>query len=137
MIVQRTLLGPGRKWAGPWRIRVDTMAGGTSNRTMTNYMNSGFSNNPILTDWGDGTHTVSKGIVSHTYASDGDYIISHYSLDDFNTAYLKNGSHKNIVEVIDPLPRLPLMGDGFSSVFHMIAICRLFLRICSIITLTL
>lgn len=28
MIVQRTFLG-GRRWTGPWRIRVDTMAGGT------------------------------------------------------------------------------------------------------------
>lgn len=116
MIVQRTLLG-GRRWTGPWRIRVDTKAGGTSNLTIKNYMGSKSSSYPILTDWGDGTHTASKAIVSHTYASDGDYVISHYSLDNFDTAYLKNGSHENIVEVIDPLPRLPLMGDGFSSVF--------------------
>lgn len=112
MIVQRTFLG-GRRWTGPWRIRVDTMAGGTSNRTMTNYMNSGFSNNPILTDWGDGTRTVAKSIASHTYASDGDYIISHYSLDDFATAILLGGNHKNIVEVLDPFPRLPSVGGSF------------------------
>ena len=116
MIVQRTFLGS-RCWTGPWRIRVDTMAGGTSNLTMTNYMRSGSKDYPILTDWGDGTRTVSKDIASHTYTSDGDYVISHYSLDNFNTAYLKNGSHESIVEVIDPFPRLPLMGDGFSSVF--------------------
>jgi len=120
MIVQRTFLGS-RRWTGPWtgpcRISVDTKAGGTSNLTMTNYMRSGSKDYPILTNWGDGTYTISKDIVSHTYTSDGDYVISHYSLDNFNTAYLKNGNHENIVEVIDPLPRLPLMGDGFSSVF--------------------
>lgn len=116
MIVQRTFLG-GRRWTRPWRIRVDTMAGGTSNLTMTNYMRSGSEDYPILTNWGDGTQTVSKDIVSHTYASDGDYVISHYSLDNFDTAYLKNGSHKNIVEVIDPFPRLPSVGDGYSRTF--------------------
>nr|DAF65024.1 MAG TPA: leucine-rich repeat protein [Podoviridae sp. ct2iq11] len=119
MIVQRTLLGSGRKWAGPWRIRVDTMAGGTSNLTMTNYMSSSSSSYPILTDWGDGTHTVSKDIVSHTYASDGDYVISHYSLDNFTTALLlAHGGHKNIVEVLDPFPRLPSVGDGYSRTFY-------------------
>lgn len=118
MIVQRTFLGSRRCWTGPWRIRVDTMAGGTSNRMMTNYMSSNSSSTPILTDWGDGTRTVSKGIASHTYASDGDYVISHYSLDNFDTAYLKNGNHKNIVEVLDPFPRLPSVGDGFGSVFY-------------------
>jgi len=118
MIVQRTFLG-GRRWTGPWRIRVDTKAGGTSNLTMTNYMSSSSSSYPILTDWGDGTHTVSKDIASHTYASDGDYVISHYSLDNFNTALLlTNGGHKNIVEVIDPFPRLPSMGDGYSQTFR-------------------
>lgn len=117
MIVQRTFLG-GRRWTGPWRIRVDTKAGGTSNLTMTNYMNSKSSSYPILTDWGDGTHTVSKDIVSHTYASDGDYVISHYSSDNFTTALLLAGGHKNIVEVLDPFPRLPSMGDGYSHTFH-------------------
>lgn len=118
MIVQRTLLG-GRRWTGPWRIRVDTRAGGTSNLTMTNYMSSSSSSYPILTDWGDGTHTVSKDIVSHTYASDGDYVISHYSSDNFNTALLlTNGGHKNIVEVLDPFPRLPSVGDGYSHTFY-------------------
>lgn len=116
MIVQRTFLG-GRRWTGPWRIRVDTMAGGTSNLTMTNYMRSGSKDYPILTDWGDGTRTVSKDIVSHTYASDGDYVISHYSSDNFATASLLKGSHENIVEVIDPLPRLPFVGDGFDLAF--------------------
>lgn len=66
-----------------------TRAGGTSNLTMTNYMRSGSEDYPIITNWGDGTQTVSKDIVSHTYASDGDYVISHYSLDNFDTAYLK------------------------------------------------
>lgn len=116
MIVQRTFLG-GRRWTGPWRIRVDTRAGGTSNLTMTNYMNSKSSSYPILTDWGDGTHTVSKDIASHTYASDGDYVISHYSSDNFSTALLSAGWHKNIVEVLDPFPRLPSMGDGYSYTF--------------------
>lgn len=117
MIVQRTFLG-GRRWTGPWRIRVDTMAGGTSNLTIKNYMSSSSSSYPILTDWGDGTHTVSKDIASHTYTSDGDYVISHYSLDNFTTALLlRNGGHKNIVEVIDPFPRLPSVGDGFSEIF--------------------
>lgn len=117
MIVQRTFLG-GRRWTGPWRIRVDTMAGGTSNLTMTNYMSSSSSSYPILTDWGDGTQTVSKDIASHTYASDGDYVISHYSSDNFATALLlTNGGHKNIVEVIDPFPRLPSVGDGFNKTF--------------------
>lgn len=117
MIVQRTFLG-GRRWTGPWRIRVDTMAGGTSNLTMTNYMSSSSSNYPILTDWGDGTRTVSKDIASHTYASDGDYVISHYSSDNFTTALLLAGGHKNIVEVLDPFPRLPSMGDGYSHTFR-------------------
>lgn len=118
MIVQRTFLG-GRRWTGPWRIRVDTMAGGTSNRTIKNYMSSSSSSYPILTDWGDGTHTVSKDIISHTYTSDGDYVISHYSLDNFTTAHLlEYGGHKNIVEVIDPFPRLPSVGDGFSEIFY-------------------
>lgn len=117
MLVQRTFLG-GRRWPRPWRIRVDTMAGGTSNLTMTNYMRSGSEDYPIITNWGDGTQTVSKDIVSHTYASDGDYVISHYSLDNFDTAYLENGSHKNIVEVIDPFPRLPSVGDGYSRTFY-------------------
>lgn len=117
MIVQRTFLGS-RRWTGPWRIRVDTMAGGTSNLTMTNYMSSNSSSTPILTDWGDGTRTVSKDIASHTYASDGDYVISHYSSDNFATALLlTNGGHKNIVEVIDPFPRLPSVGDGFNETF--------------------
>ncbi len=116
MIVQRTFLGS-RRWTGPWRIRVDTRAGGTSNLTMTNYMSSSSSNYPILTDWGDGTHTVSKDIASHTYASDGDYVISHYSLDNFTTALLLAGGHENIVEVLDPFPRLPSVGDGFSTTF--------------------
>lgn len=87
MIVQRTFLG-GRRWTGPWRIRVDTKAGGSSNLTIRNYMR-GSSGHPILTDWGDDTRTISISESSHTYASDGDYIISHYSLDNFNTAYLK------------------------------------------------
>ena len=117
MIVQRTFLG-GRRWTRPWRIRVDTMAGGTSNRTMTNYMRSGSEDYPILTDWGDGTQTVSKDIASHTYASDGDYIISHYSLDNFVSASLLNGGDRNIVEVIDPFPRLPSVRDGFSETFY-------------------
>lgn len=118
MIVQRTFLG-GRRWTGPWRIRVDTKAGGTSNLTMTNYMRSNSSSYPILTDWGDGTHTVSKDIASHTYASDGDYVISHYSSDSFTTALLlAAGGHKNIVEVLDPFPRLPSMGDGYSQTFR-------------------
>lgn len=117
MIVQRTFLG-GRRWTGPWRIRVDTKAGGTSNLTIKNYMGSKSSSYPILTDWGDGTHTVSKDIVSHTYASDGDYVISHYSSDNFSTALLLAGGHKNIVEVLDPFPRLPSMGDGYSHTFH-------------------
>lgn len=117
MIVQRTFLG-GRRWTGPWRIRVDTTAGGTSNLTMTNYMNSKSSSYPILTDWGDGTRTVSKDIVSHTYASDGDYVISHYSSDNFITALLLAGGHKNIVEVLDPFPRLPSVGDGYSHTFY-------------------
>jgi len=117
MIVQRTFLG-GRRWTGPWRIRVDTMAGGTSNLTMTNYMSSSSSSYPILTDWGDGTRTVSKDIASHTYASNGDYVISHYSSDNFTTALLLAGGHKNIVEVLDPFPRLPSMGDGYSHTFH-------------------
>ena len=116
MIVQRTFLG-GRRWTGPWRIRVDTRAGGTSNLTMTNYMSSSSSSYPILTDWGDGTQTVSTDIASHTYASDGDYVISHYSLNNFITASLLGGSHKNIVEVIDPFPRLPSVGDGFKDTF--------------------
>lgn len=116
MIVQRTFLG-GRRWTGPWRIRVDTMAGGTSNLTIKNYMGSKSSSYPILTDWGDGTQTVSKDIVSHTYASDGDYVISHYSLDNFTTAILQKGDHRNIVEVLDPFPRLPSVGDGFSATF--------------------
>lgn len=116
MIVQRTFLG-GRRWTGPWRIRVNTMAGGTSNLTMTNYMSSSSSSYPILTDWGDGTRTVSKDIASHTYASDGDYVISHYSSDNFTTALLLAGGHKNIVEVLDPFPRLPSMGDGYSHTF--------------------
>lgn len=117
MIVQRIFLG-GRRWTGPWRIRVDTMAGGTSNLTIKNYMSSSSSSYPILTDWGDGTHTVSKDIASHTYTSDGDYVISHYSLDNFTTALLlRNGGHKNIVEVLDPFPRLPSVGDGFSTTF--------------------
>lgn len=117
MIVQRTFLG-GRRWTGPWRIRVDTKAGGISNLTMTNYMSSSSSSYPILTDWGDGTRTVSKDIASHTYASDGDYVISHYSSDNFTTALLLAGGHKNIVEVLDPFPRLPSMGDGYSHTFH-------------------
>ena len=117
MIVQRTFLG-GRRWTGPWRIRVDTKAGGTSNLTMTNYMSSSSSSYPILTDWGDGTHTVSKDIASHTYASDGDYVISHYSSDNFTTALLLAGGHKNIVEVLDPFPRLPSVGDGFNETFN-------------------
>lgn len=119
MIVQRTFLGS-RRWTGPWRIRVDTMAGGTSNRMMTNYMSSNSSSTPILTDWGDGTRTVSKDIAFHTYASDGDYVISHYSLDNYTTALLlaSGGGHENIVEVIDPFPRLPSVGDGFGSVFY-------------------
>lgn len=121
MIVQRTFLG-GRRWTGPWRIRVDTMAGGTSNLTIKNYMSSSsgsLSSYPILTDWGDGTHTISKGIASHTYTSDGDYVISHYSLDNFTTAHLlEYGGHKNIVEVIDPFPRLPSVGDGFGEIFY-------------------
>lgn len=117
MIVQRTFLG-GRRWTGPWRIRVDTMAGGTSNLTMTNYMSSSSSSYPILTDWGDGTRTISKDIASHIYASDGDYVISHYSSDNFTTALLLAGGHKNIVEVLDPFPRLPSMGDGYSHTFH-------------------
>lgn len=116
MIVHRMLLGS-RRWTGPWRIRVDTMAGGTSNRTTTNYMSSSSSSTPILTDWGDGTQTVSKDIASHTYASDGDYIISHYSSDNFTTAILREGRHKNIVEVIDPFPRLPFVGDRFRDTF--------------------
>lgn len=115
MIVQRTLLG-GRRWTGPWRIRVDTRAGGSSNLRISNYMHSS-SSHPILTDWGDGTHTVSNDIVSHTYASDGDYIISHYSLDNFSTALLLYGGHKNIVEVLDPFPRLPSVGNGFDTTF--------------------
>ena len=45
MIVQRTLLG-GRRWTGPWRIRVDTRAGGTSNLTIANYMRSNSSGYP-------------------------------------------------------------------------------------------
>ena len=117
MIVQRTFLG-GRRWPGPWRIRVDTMAGGTSNRTISNYMSSKSSSYPILTDWGDGTHTVSNNTVYHTYASDGDYIISHYSLDNFVSASLLEGGHKNIVEVIDPFPRLPSVGDGYYRTFR-------------------
>ena len=120
MIVQRTFLG-GRRWTRPWRIRVDTMAGGTSNRTIKNYMRSGSEDYPIITNWGDGTQTVSKDIASHTYASDGDYIISHYSLDNFVSASLLNGGHKNIVEVIDPFPRLPSVGsveDGFREIFY-------------------
>ena len=118
MIVQRTFLG-GRRWTGPWRIRVDTMAGGTSNLTMTNYMSSNSSSYPILTDWGDVTQTVSTDIASHTYASDGDYVISHYSLNNFTTALLLSyGGHKNIVEVIDPFPRLPSVGDGFKNTFY-------------------
>lgn len=116
MIVQRTFLG-GRRWTGPWRIRVDTRAGGSSNLRISNYMHSS-SSHPILTDWGDGTHTVSNDTVSHTYASDGDYIISHYSLDNFSTALLLYGGHKNIVEVLDPFPRLPSVGDGFKEAFH-------------------
>lgn len=96
MIVQRTFLG-GRRWTGPWRIRVDTKAGGSSNLTIRNYMR-GSSGHPILTDWGDDTRTISISESSHTYASDGDYIISHYSLDNFNTAYLKNGSHKILLK---------------------------------------
>ena len=117
MIVQRTFLGS-RRWTGPWRIRVDTMAGGTSNLTMTNYMSSSSSSYPIITDWGDGTQTVSTDVASHTYASDGDYVISHYSLDNFNTAHLlEYGGHKNIVEVIDPFPRLPSVGNGFRNTF--------------------
>ena len=116
MIVQRTFLGS-RRWTGPWRIRVDTMAGGTSNLTMTNYMSSSSSSYPILTDWGDGTQTVSTDIASHTYASDGDYVVSHYSLNNFTTASLLGGNHKNIVEVIDPFPRLPSVGDGFKGTF--------------------
>lgn len=115
MIVQRTLLGS-RRWTGPWRIRVDTKAGGSSNLRISNYMHSS-SSHPILTDWGDGTHTVSNDIVSHTYASDGDYIISHYSLDNFSTALLLYGGHKNIVEVLDPFPRLPFVGNGFDQTF--------------------
>lgn len=75
------------------------------------------SSHPILTDWGDGTHTVSNDTVSHTYASDGDYIISHYSLDNFSTALLLYGGHKNIVEVLDPFPRLPSVGNGFDTTF--------------------
>ena len=117
MIVQRTFLG-GRRWSRPWRIRVDTMAGGTSNLTMTNYMRSGSEDYPIITNWGDGTQTVSKDIASHTYASDGDYIISHYSLDNFVSASLLAGGHKNIVEVIDPFPRLPSVGDGYYRTFY-------------------
>lgn len=117
MIVQRTFLG-GRRWTGPWRIRVDTRAGGTSNRTITNYMRSGSEDYPIITNWGDGTQTVSKDIASHTYASDGDYIISHYSLDNFVSASLLDGGHKNIVEVIDPFPRLPSVGDGYYRTFR-------------------
>lgn len=117
MIVQRTFLG-GRRWTRPWRIRVDTMAGGKSRLTTTNYMRSGSEDYPIITNWGDGTQTVSKDIASHTYASDGDYVISHYSLDNFDTAYLKVGSHKNIVEVIDPFPRLPSVGDGYYRTFY-------------------
>lgn len=117
MIVQRTFLG-GRRWTGPWRIRVDTKAGGTSNLTIKNYMGSKSSSYPILTDWGDGTRTVSKDITSHTYASDGDYVISHYSSDNFITALLLDGGHKNIVEVLDPFPRLPSMGDGYSHTFN-------------------
>lgn len=116
MIVQRTLLG-GRRWTGPWRIRVDTRAGGSSNLRISNYMHSS-SSHPILTDWGDGTHTVSNDTVSHTYASDGDYIISHYSLDNFSTALLLYGGHKNIVEVLDPFPRLPSVGNGFDTTFR-------------------
>ena len=117
MIVQRTFLG-GRRWTRPWRIRVDTMAGGKSNRTIENYMRSGSEDYPIITNWGDGTQTVSKDIASHTYASDGDYIISHYSLDNFVSASLLNGGHKNIVEVIDPFPRLPSVGNGYSRTFY-------------------
>ena len=117
MIVQRTFLG-GRRWAKPWRIRVDTRAGGTSNRTIENYMRSVSEDYPIITNWGDGTQTVSTNIAYHTYASDGDYIISHYSLDNFTTARLSVGSHENIVEVIDPFPRLPSMGDGFYHTFY-------------------
>ena len=117
MIVQRTFLGS-RRWARPWRIRVDTRAGGTSNLTMTNYMRSGSEDYPIITNWGDGTQTVSKDIASHTYASDGDYIISHYSLDNFVSASLLNGGHKKIVEVIDPFPRLPSVGDGYYRTFY-------------------
>ena len=37
MIVQRTFLGS-RRWTGPWRIRVDTMAGGISDLTVTMYL---------------------------------------------------------------------------------------------------
>lgn len=117
MIVQRTFLG-GRRWTGPWRIRVDTRAGGTSNLTIANYMRSGSEDYPIITNWGDGTQTVSKDIASHTYASDGDYIISHYSLDNFVSASLLNGGHENIVEVIDPFPRLPSVGNGYSRTFY-------------------
>lgn len=116
MIVQRTLLGPGGKWAGPWRIRVNTEASGTSNLTVQNYMHSA-NKHPILTDWGDGTRTLSTYIDSHTYAEPGDYIISHYSSDNFQTALLRNGSHKTIVEVLDVFPRLPAVGDGYASTF--------------------
>lgn len=83
MIVQRTLLGPGRKWVGPWRIRVNTEASGTSKLIVTGCMYGG-SKKAVLTDWGDGTQSITVGMYGrHTYAESGDYIISHYARDKY------------------------------------------------------
>jgi hypothetical protein len=38
-------------------------------------------------------------------------------LDNFSTALLLYGGHKNIVEVLDPFPRLPSVGNGFDTTF--------------------
>ena len=112
----------GDKWVGPWRIRVNTEADEAGNLTAKNHLMTK-DGTPILTDWGDGTSTISDNkteYITHTYAKAGEYIISHYALnsfeytavfrdyitaDDDGTEY-KKYMNQQIIEVIDPLPQM-------------------------------
>ena len=117
MLIQRMMLG-GAKRAGSWRIRVNTEASGTSNLTVSNYMYSDSGVN-ITTDWGDGTRTTQSALATHTYANPGDYVISHMSKgSDYSGIKIKAGEHSTITDVLDVLPSLPTMGDGFAKCFY-------------------
>lgn len=118
MIVQRTFLGPGRKWVGPWRVRVNTEASGTSKLTVHSCL-YGINKKLLLFDWGDGTQTISAGTyVTHTYAEPGDYIVSHYARGNWDDVKLYCESSESLVEVLDAFPRLPAVGDRFNRVFN-------------------